>query len=62
MAPGPGDSAAVTQLDPQVGDYLTNLWKGHVFTHHPKKGTNSQNCQVDDHSKKSTYMDSLECL
>ena len=30
---------------PQTLEVTKNFWKGHVFTHHPKKVTNSQNCQ-----------------
>ena len=47
FGPLPGDSA-VTELYPQskVGGHQKPLSSGHVFTHHPKKVTNSQNCQV----------------
>ena len=39
--------AAVTFfVDPLFGGHVHKHLKGHVFTHHPKKVTNSQNCQV----------------
>ena len=62
-----GDSAAVTWFDPQTLERSreNSHWKVHVFTHHPKKVTNSQNCQAFFfffHFLKTPFLPAKTCI
>ena len=49
VSPAPQVNQAVTFSSPNIGvTFITFELKGHVFTHHPKKVTFSQNCQAWD--------------